>query len=79
MIQLTLIEKQVENNPIFSRKFEVKKGHKTFAKIFTRKNGETSVEINGCQWIKNNLTDAIDHVKEMAGLLFFDQINYIKM
>lgn len=79
MINLRLIEKKVDNNPIFSRKFEVKKGRRIFAKIYFRVNGEISVDINGYTWIKNDLFDAIDHVSEMAGLLFFQNVEVIKL
>lgn len=74
MINLRLIEKKVDKNPIFSRKFEVKNGRRIFAKIYQRVNGKYSVEINGTSWIKNDLFDAIDHVSEMAGLLFFQDV-----
>ena len=79
MINLRLIEKKVDKNPIFSRKFEVKKGRRIFAKIYHRITGEYSVEINGTSWIKNDLFDAIDHVNEMAGLLFFQNVEIIKL
>lgn len=79
MVNLRLIEKKVDDNPIFSRKFEVKEGRRIFAKIYHRINGKYSVEINGATWIKNSLFDCVSHINEMSGRLFFQDVEVIKL
>lgn len=79
MINLRLIEKKVDKNPIFSRKFEVKEGKRIFAKIYHRVNGKYSVEINGATWIKNSLFECVEHINEMSGRLFFQNVEIVKL